>query len=152
MFPSLGCSINLLISCACVPIHIERMVRGNIPRKPAVKKLRSFVPENENNTLVTAKGNTGDNLARRIILNSSFCRFSKICFTFGFSERILRKRPPSIIWAILYPKNEAIQYVIATGIKACQPKKYPLNKAIKVVGVRAKAIVKQANANAIVQF
>ena len=86
IFPSLGCSINLLISCACVPIHIERMVRGNIPRKPADRKLRSLVPENENNTFVTAKGNTGDNLARRIILNSSFCRLSKICFTFGFCE------------------------------------------------------------------
>lgn len=70
--PSLGCSINALISLACVPTHIDKSVRGNMPIKPAVRKFFSLAPEQENNKLLTAKGNTGESRANKIILNSSF--------------------------------------------------------------------------------
>lgn len=114
-----------------------------MPKKPPKRIFLSLAPDKANTKLVSAKGNTGESLVKKINFNSSLRIFSKILLTFLFSERYDLNLSPSMRLVMIFTRKMATIFIKKTGKTAFHPIKYPKIRAKRVGGVKANVQVRQ---------
>ena len=93
---------------------------------------------------VIANGKTGESLAKNTQEKECDCTLSSKEAILNFDFKKVSMESPFNNLAKKKPSNEASEYAIINGITPFSPHMYPVNKAKKVVGLKARPMISTA--------